>query len=44
MMHSERLAWPTRDITKLWSDLLLLLLLLFVDVVDMRVMVTVVDN
>ena len=43
MMHSERLAWPKRDITKLWSDLLLLLLLLFVDVIDTRAMVTVDD-
>ena len=31
MMHNERFDWPTRDIAKLWSDLLsssLLLLLL----------------
>ena len=28
MMHNERIDWPTRDIAKLWSDLLSLLLLL----------------
>ena len=28
MMHNGRINWPTRDIAKLWSDLLSLLLLL----------------
>ena len=28
MMRNERIDWPTRDIAKLWSDLLSLLLLL----------------
>ena len=27
MMHNGRIDWPTRDIAKLWLDLLLLLLL-----------------